>query len=359
MKKRPLQNIRKIIKNAADSVSANTKDITSTSIDHIKDFLGNVTDVADTVSKKSIEIKNRISDYAIESSIKIEAGYKESKEAIAIYIDKVRQDTSDKSKKTSKKISESYDNTSQYITLTPEEQKQLISNCAKFFPSTRLLCIINAIRNTESCKHDKTLRNYALFASHVYRNNNTRLPNGWKELTILDDSETGLQSTLYKRIDSKDYIYAFAGTQNLKDWQENGKQIVGLSQQYNKALEYATELYNNLDFDNLTFVGHSQGGGEAAFCAYVLGGKAITFNPAGMSIITKLLNRTTLSNKADIDAYCYLTDTLSIVQELTSVIPFLGLKADGRIHLIYDKFPKEMSIGEFHGMKGFLSYFEE
>lgn len=38
MKKRPLQNIRKIIKNAADSVSANTKDITSTSIDHIKDF---------------------------------------------------------------------------------------------------------------------------------------------------------------------------------------------------------------------------------------------------------------------------------------------------------------------------------
>lgn len=185
------------------------------------------------------------------------------------------------------------------------------------------------------------------------------MPNGWKELTILDDSETGLQSTLYKRIGSKDYIYAFAGTQNLKDWQENGKQIVGLSQQYKKALEYATKLYSDLDFDNLTFVGHSQGGGEAAFCAHVLGGKAITFNPAGMSIITKLISRTSKSNKADIDAYCYLTDTLSIVQELTSVIPFLGLKADGRIHLIYDKFPKEMSIGEFHGMKGFLSYFED
>jgi|GEM_PF-6334317 len=74
---------------------------------------------------------------------------------------------------------------------------------------------------------------------------------------------------------------------------------------------------------------------------------------------SKTINRTSKSNKADIDAYCYLTDTLSIVQELTSVIPFLGLKADGRIHLIYDKFPKEMSIGEFHGMKGFLSYFEE
>lgn len=333
MKKNTLKSIRKIIKN--------------------------VTDIADTVSKKSIEAKNKISNYAIESSIKIEAGYKESKEATSTYIDKVRQDVSDKSKTISKKISKSYDNTSQYITLTPEEQKHLISNCAKFFPSTRLLCILNAIRNTESCKHDKTLRNYALFASHVYRNNNSRLPNGWKELTILDDSETGLQSTLYKRIGSKDYIYAFAGTQNLKDWQENGKQIVGLSQQYKKALEYATKLYSDLDFDNLTFVGHSQGGGEAAFCAHVLGGKAITFNPAGMSIITKLINRTSKSNKADIDAYCYLTDTLSIVQELTSVIPFLGLKADGRIHLIYDKFPKEMSIGEFHGMKGFLSYFED
>lgn len=145
-----------------------------------------------------------------------------------------------------------------------------------------------------------------MFASHVYRNNNSRLPNGWKELTILDDSETGLQSTLYKRIGSKDYIYAFAGTQNLKDWQKNGKQIVGLSQQYKKALEYATKLYSDLDFDNLTFVGHSQGGGEAAYCAHVLGGKAITFNPAGMSIITKLINRTCKSNKADIDAYCYL-----------------------------------------------------
>lgn len=87
------------------------------------------------------------------------------------------------------------------------------------------MCIINAIRNTESCKHDKTLRNYALFASHVYRNNNTRLPNSWKELTILDDSETRLQSTLYKRIDSKDYIYAFAGTQNLKDWQEMANKL--------------------------------------------------------------------------------------------------------------------------------------
>lgn len=220
------------------------------------------------------------------------------------------------------------------------------------------MCILNAIRNTESCKHDKTLRNYALFASHVYRNNNTRLPKGWKVLTKLDDSETGLQSTLYQRIGSKDFIYAFAGTQNLKDWKENGYQIIGLSQQYNKALEYATKLYNDLDFDNLTFIDHSQGG-EAAFCAHVLGGKAITFNPAGMSVITKLINRTTQSNKADIDAYYYLTDTLNIVQELTSVIPFLSLKADGRIHLIYDKFPKEMSIGEFHGMKGFLSYFEE
>ena len=53
------------------------------------------------------------------------------------------------------------------------------------------------------------------------------------------------------------------------------------------------------------------------------------------------------SNKADIDAYCYLTDTLSIVQELTSVVPFLELKADGRIHIIYDKFPKENSMNNY------------
>lgn len=310
-----LQNIKHKIKKTVDTISTNAKDITSTSIDKANVFWENVTDIADTVSEKSIKAKNS--------------------------------------------ISENYDNTSQYITLTPEEQKRLIANCAKFFPPTRVLNLLNALKNAESYKHDKTLRNYALFASHVYRKNDTKLPNGWKELAKLDDSETGLQSTLYKRIGSKDYIYAFAGTQNLKDWKENGKQIVGSSPQYKKALEYAREIYKNYEFDSLTFVGHSQGGGEAAFCAHVLGGKAITFNPAGMSVITKLLNRTTNSNKAKIDAYCYLTDTLNIVQELTAIIPFFGLKADGKIHFIYDKFPQEMSIGEFHGMKGFLSYFEE
>ena len=70
-------------------------------------------------------------------------------------------------------------------------------------------------------------------------------------------------------------------------------------------LFYRGKIYSDFDFDNLTFVGHFQGG-EAAFCAHVLGGKAITFNPAGMSIITKLINRTCKSNKADIDAYCNL-----------------------------------------------------
>lgn len=307
-----LQDIKHNIKKTVDTASKNAKDITYTSIDHANDFLKNVTEIV-----------------------------------------------SDKREFISKKISENYDNTSDYITLTSEEKKRLIANCAIFFPPARLLSLWNALKNTESCKHDKTLRNYALFASHVYRMNDTQLPNGWKELMQLDDSETGLQSTLYKRRGSKDYVYAFAGTQNLKDWKENGKQIVGLSSQYKKALEYTKELYKNYEFDSLTFVGHSQGGGEAAFCAHVLGGKAITFNPAGMSVVTKLINRTSKSNKAKIDAYCYITDTLNIVQELTAMIPFLGLKADGKIHLIYDKFPKEMSIDEFHGMKGFLSYFED
>ena len=85
-----------------------------------------------------------------------------------------------------------------------------------------------------------------------------------------------------------------------------------------------------------------------------MGGKAITFNPAGMSIITKLGSRNKNSRKAQIDSYCYLTDMLTLVQELTDVIPFCGLKADGDIHYIIDKTPKDISIANFMEWLDFL-----
>lgn len=90
--------------------------------------------------------------------------------------------------------------------------------------------------------------------------------------------------------------------------------------------------------------------------SYKFGKKAVTFNPAGMSVITKILNTTKSSFSSNIHSYIYLTDLLNIVQELTSYFPFLSLQADGTRHYVWDKIPRKLSIDEFHGMKGFLSY---
>lgn len=51
----------------------------------------------------------------------------------------------------------------------------------------------------------------------------------------------------------------------------------------------------------LTFVGHSQGGGQAAAASMATGRKAITFNPASVSLCTKL--RFNLSSAQNITNY--------------------------------------------------------
>jgi hypothetical protein len=213
-----------------------------------------------------------------------------------------------------------------------------------------------------SYREDSQLDLYARVAEYVYGIvSEDILPRGWHEINIpnvkFEDKKTGLKSVLLQKGYSEEYIYAFAGTSNMTDWKENGKQIGGISNQYEQALENAEKIIDYLPMNsNISFTGHSQGGGEAAACAYKFGKKAVTFNPAGMSVITKILNTTKSSFSSNIHSYIYLTDLLNIVQELTSYFPFLSLQADGTRHYVWDKIPRKLSIDEFHGMKGFLSY---
>ncbi len=68
----------------------------------------------------------------------------------------------------------------------------------------------------------------------------------------------------------------------------------------------------------LTFVGHSLGGSEAALNALVTGQSAITFNPSGLSDITKAINGnllTPLKNENNINAYIMTTDPLNYLQD--------------------------------------------
>lgn len=66
-------------------------------------------------------------------------------------------------------------------------------------------------------------------------------------------------------------------------------QVAGLAPQYAQAIENAKTLHEEVGGDELTFVGHSLGGGEAAAASMATGRDAITFNPAVVSGLTSLI----------------------------------------------------------------------
>ncbi len=214
----------------------------------------------------------------------------------------------------------------------------------------------------ESVKGNKDIEDCVRLAAHVYGTYpDSILPQGCKVLDTADDKKTGLKAKLYDLGNNK-AICAFAGTRNGKDWINNLTQVLGLSKQYDKALEYAKTLQMRFPKYSITFVGHSQGGGEAAYCSLHIGAKAITFNPAGLSLFTILKGKSEFSRYGNVHAYVFWNDILNKLQDATeewqeiSVLP-VNLKADGIIHRINDFEPDGLSLDEWHGIKGILRYF--
>ena len=101
---------------------------------------------------------------------------------------------------------------------------------------------------------------------------------------------TGLKSELFERTkDGKtEYAYAFAGTSSVKDIFADIMQIFGASMQYVRAIGNALSLSFELYGYELTFVGHSKGGGQAVAASKATGHTAITFNPAAVSHLTSV-----------------------------------------------------------------------
>lgn len=101
--------------------------------------------------------------------------------------------------------------------------------------------------------------------------------------------ENGLQSALFeKTVDGvTEYAYVFAGTNSIEDFFEDIFQIFGIAPQYDSAIMNANFLSEELNGRELTFVGHSLGGGEAAAASMATGRPAVTFNPAAVSPMTK------------------------------------------------------------------------
>ena len=147
------------------------------------------------------------------------------------------------------------------------------------------------------------------------------------------NAKTGFKSLLFEGVlenGAKTYILAFAGTENKFDWINNLKQVAGFAPQYKQAIDLARRLNNTSGITgNLSFVGHSLGGGLAIASALATGAQAITFNPAWVSYATIATENLTFFS-ASINNYIVKGEPLNSLQ--TASGSKFGLKHFGNDH---------------------------
>ncbi|NJM50045.1 MAG: DUF2974 domain-containing protein [Sphingomonadales bacterium] len=176
-------------------------------------------------------------------------------------------------------------------------------------------------------------RDLALLAQDVYRDS-PNPPSGYRAATPGDLGALGLnpqdlsstQSAFKARVyvtgtgADTHYVVSFRGSQSASDWRSNFQQSVGLSpDNYRKALEIGQKiaLYGN---GNVTFTGHSLGGGLASAAAISGGIPATTFNASGLSANTvktaeSLRMAAGVDRAGAVDAYFVRGEILSLLQD--------------------------------------------
>lgn len=187
-----------------------------------------------------------------------------------------------------------------------------------------------------------SVKEAAMMASDVYGNSNDILPGGWQKIDIPVSGvryasngflrpSSGYNSGLYSRNvnGNIEYAYVTQGTNSGMDWFANIQQGVGLGflpGQYDLSMNNAKKLSDFLGDCELTFIGHSLGGGLASANSVVTGRPAITFNAAGLNPLTLLGNPNALLNygQTEIDAHITIGEALDIFNRtVTGILPFV------------------------------------
>jgi len=192
--------------------------------------------------------------------------------------------------------------------------------------STYSYCAGNPIGYRDDNGEYPTPWEAALLSKAVYGDNMDDFDlNGWKVSNAINDipnivlemDATGFKSQLFERkVDGViEYVYVFAGTEDAKDAAADANQLVGKSLQYSRAVENSKELSKALGDYEITFVGHSLGGGLAKVSALATGGTAITLNPAWLSPAT-IINEGLKNKTAVITNYIVDGEILNASQEL-------------------------------------------
>ncbi|WP_434966422.1 hypothetical protein [Janibacter indicus] len=203
------------------------------------------------------------------------------------------------------------------------------------------------VRGTEGKPVDKDLWDLAFYAQGtehplwgipVVGYTQPPLPEGYEiadpEALGLDPNKFGPNSNpqayLFQTPDGG-LVVAFQGSVEGQDWVTNGRQAFGHDDpQYQRAMELAVEV-NEASGGNVTFTGHSLGGGFAAAAAMATGQPAVTFDASGVHDNTAAAaaemrgdGSTAASVQAEASqgqmrAYRMETDGLTNVQEATGL----------------------------------------
>lgn len=114
-----------------------------------------------------------------------------------------------------------------------------------------------------------TKQTYALLSLHTYtaaEENKPTLPPHWAEILPQPEGTSGFAYSVYQNEETHEVVISFRGTDNdFGDWTTNLG--FSLSQERQAAAVYARVLKEYGNDANITFTGHSLGGGLAGTVA--------------------------------------------------------------------------------------------
>lgn len=174
--------------------------------------------------------------------------------------------------------------------ISEKSTKEVITNPSKASPGELQEATEKIVKNPDTAVSGPTLSEAAEMAEHVYKGKKGQVTStGWTLVDIKTNESDGgsCRIGIYAkaRLDGTvEYAFVNVGTSELVDWKDNIQQPFGASRDMKYSITQADNFVKANPDANITFIGHSKGGAEAAANAVATNRNAILFNPATVNL---------------------------------------------------------------------------